>query len=189
MILEISFGAILGYVGKEIVEFMKAIYKEKQEKRRVYFDKKLELPISSMKILNAIVIQLHNCALSLKMIKAQQESDHPEGLTDATKIFIDEYKEIHKKAKEFPHEVTLFYDLPSFDTIFGQFNEMLQKVLQTRTIPLLIEGNSQQDMERLWEEINTNFTNLTGFIDKIDEKARLMEKCLGEIREQFRKYE
>jgi hypothetical protein len=142
MIFEISFGAILGYVGKEMVELLNSGFKERQEKRRAYFSKKLELTISSMRILNAIVIQLHNCALSLKWIKSHHEIGDIEGLKDATRIFIREYEEMHKKAKEFPHEITLFYDLPSFDEIFGQFNDILGNALQFPAKPSFISEDS-----------------------------------------------
>jgi hypothetical protein len=190
MIFEISFGAILGYVGKEMVELLKSGFKERQEKRRVYFNKKLELTISSMRILNAIMIQLHNCALSLKWIKSHHEIGNIEGLKDATRIFIGEYKEMHKKAKEFPHEVTLFYDLPSFDELFGQFNDILENVLQfPANFPFISEDSSQFIVSAQVDEINSYFTKLTEFDAKMEEKKRLMEKCLKEIREQFRKNE
>jgi hypothetical protein len=190
MIFEISLGAVLGYVGKEAVEYLKAASKEKREKRRAYFDKKLELTISSMRILSAIVIQLHNCALSLKSIKRQWESRHLEGLADATKIFIAEYQEIHKKAKEFPHEVTLFYNLPDFDALFGHFNEMLESTISKRTIPPLEAGNSHEDTakrgQEIMKEIDTYFADLTSFAPKIENIENLLRKCLKDIRDQFR---
>ncbi|MBI5442290.1 MAG: hypothetical protein HY900_13895 [Deltaproteobacteria bacterium] len=187
MLPEVALGGILGFLAKEAVDLWKMHAKDRIERRRSYHERKLDVTIAATKTLRATAIQLHNCALSLRLLQRQRESGHLEGLESATEIFIEEYREMHRRAKEFPHEVSLFYDLPSFDAVFGEFNQMLADAVSRPTV-IVPDGGTETaaELKAILSQAEAGFDNLVGFASKLETKERLMERCIREITARFR---
>ena len=187
MLLEVSFGAILGYVGKELVNLFKNLLAERSIKKRFYFEKKIEITIETIAHLNSILTRLHNVALSLKHLERLVKNSSTDRFPLALQAFSKAHSDLYDRAKEFPHKLGLFYHIPTFETLFVQMNELYESALFTSPIPDIPKETTKEDLENILKKISDRLNEFFQFIPKIEEKERLLAGCIKNIQDQFKR--